>query len=87
MKFDPISRTLYTDQGQFLKVLHCPKQKRWQDLRQTGPEAHRSCSHCERTVFDTAELSDPQIVDLLHNDPDTCLKVSLDQPNVRIVAD
>jgi hypothetical protein len=83
MKFDPISRALYTDEGQFLKILHCPMRKRWQELNLTGPEAHRNCNHCERIVFDTAELSDLQIVELLHDDPDTCLKVSLDQSNIR----
>ena len=45
----------------------------------------RMCSGCEKTIHDTEHLSDDKIEHLLVKDPQACLKVGLNQDNVKIV--
>ena len=84
MQLDPKTRTLYTDSGQFLKVLGCPENKIWAEL-QSATNNSRACDTCLRNVYDTSTLSDDQIMMLIANDPDTCLAVSQTQGNCTVV--
>lgn len=85
MQFNPQTQTLFTDQGEVIKRLHCPYRKRWHQLRMLLGSPHRSCSTCERTVLDTAKLTEDEVVALVRSDPHTCLLVRADQDNVTIL--
>jgi hypothetical protein len=87
MKIELPTNKLYTDDGRFLKTIHCPKDMEWQDLEPQQQSTHRNCAHCECTVHDTTGMTDEDLVQLLEKDPQACLSISLAQRNCTIVPD
>ena len=85
MKFNPITRRLYTDGGEPIKHLNCPYRMAWDALVQTDEVAVRRCQKCERPITDTADMADEDVLTMVRTDPSACLKVSLDQANLRVV--
>ena len=85
MRFNPLTKRLYTDEGGFIKQLYCPYRMQWTDLAQTDEAAVRRCPKCERHIADTAGMTDETVLATLRADPSACLKVSLDQANLRVV--
>jgi len=83
MKFEPISRWLFTDDDSPIKQLQCPMNRSWARMAPAG--GARQCDTCNHLVHDTGPLSDDEVADLVAKQPEACLKVSLDQPNLRIV--
>jgi hypothetical protein len=81
MQFDPTTGDLFTDDGRFLKRLHCPEKMRWEQLSPGTSPAARSCHACEHLVHDTAMMTDQDLVALLQAKPNACLKVSSAQDN------
>jgi hypothetical protein len=84
MKYNPITQELYTDAGAFLKKLHCPLAKRWEQLDPTSDVQAKTCSTCSKPVYDTSLLMDSELQQMLQNVPETCLKVDLNQQNLAI---
>ena len=84
MRFNPETKVLSTDDGLLIKVLHCPLQKRWEQLHPATNSPHRSCSDCEREVLDTAFMSESKVLSALQLDPSACLRVTASQTNVEI---
>ncbi len=85
MIFNPVSRELFTDRREYIKTLHCPKRAEWETMRPVfDAEPIRSCKHCDHPVIDTEGMTDEQLRRMIQQDPATCLKVGLDQSNVRI---
>lgn len=84
MKLNPSNKELFTDSGTFLKRLHCPVRVMWKNMTENGSNT-KACSHCYKTIYDTELLKDAEIEHLLEKDPQACLKVSLNQDNVKIV--
>ena len=86
MKFDPLTKSLYTDAGEFIKTLGCPLARRWEQLAASDGGPHRRCDACERAVLDTAGFDDAELLVLVRADPETCLSVSARQGNVTLCA-
>jgi hypothetical protein len=84
MKYNPITQELFANDGTFLKKLHCPLSKQWEELHSTDLLKGKMCDQCKRVVYDTSFLSDEKLSDLLRNDAHTCLKVDLNQDNLTI---
>jgi hypothetical protein len=84
MKYNPITQELYTDAGAFLKKLHCPLAKRWEQLNPTSSAQPKTCSTCNKPVYDTSLLEDSELQNMLENAPKTCLKVDIEQSNLTI---
>lgn len=84
MKYNPITQELYTDAGNFLKQLHCPLAKRWEQLDPTSDVQAKTCSTCNKPVYDTSLFVDSELQDMLKNAPKTCLKLDLEQSNLTI---
>jgi hypothetical protein len=84
MKYNPITQELYTDAGVFLKKLHCPLAKRWEQLDPTSGVYAKTCSTCNKPVYDTSLLADSELQAMLQNAPETCLKVDFNQQNLII---
>jgi hypothetical protein len=84
MKFDPITKNLYTDAGKFIKKLRCPMAQRWEQLDARPDSPHRHCGECESSVLDTATLSDHDLLAAVRADPDACLSINAKQPNLTI---
>jgi hypothetical protein len=85
MKFNPITRRLYTDDLRFLKRLSCPSPPRWVTLTDENSEGDQTCSVCDRLIVDLSVHTDDSIAAVLAADPDTCVKVTLDHPNITAV--
>lgn len=85
MKFNPGTKELFTDSGELVKVLHCSRLMRWEQLTAEAGEPHRSCAHCERRVLDTAVMSEEDVVAAVRADPSTCLCVRAGQPNLKLL--
>ena len=84
MKLNPSNKELYTDSGTFLKRLHCPVSVMWKDMMENGSNT-RACSHCDKIIYDTEHLTDADLQELISNDPQACLKINLNQKNVKIM--
>jgi hypothetical protein len=85
MKFNPITRRLYTNQGIHIKTLHCPYSQRWDALRQVEGHKTRKCDLCAKDIVDTRGLADESVLTLVARDASACLKVDVSQDNIRVV--
>lgn len=85
MKLNPITRRLYTDEGVLIKQLHCPYRMAWDALVPTDAAAVRRCQKCERPITDTVGMADDDVLAIVRQDPSACLRVSLEQANLRVV--
>jgi hypothetical protein len=84
MKYNPITQQLYTDSGTFLKQLHCPLAKQWEQLDITSNAMSKTCEACNKAIYDTSILTDSELQSMLESSPNACLKVELGQPNMTI---
>lgn len=86
MKFNPITKILYTDDNKLIKKMHCPYLSlQWNDLSSIDSGMDRFCNICEINVVETKDYSDEVLFHLLQEDPTICLKVDWNQKNIRIV--
>lgn len=86
MLFDPITKTLYTDSGEKIKQLHCNVNQQWDDLTVIeGFTDTKHCDYCQQNIIDTAAMSDDFLLQLLQKNPETCLKISFNQPNLLLL--
>jgi hypothetical protein len=84
MKFDPIKKDVYTDDGEFIKQLNCPYKIRWDNL-ETSNKIFRRCMNCDQLIVDTALLTDVEILSLMRKNPNSCLKISINQDNIKLI--
>lgn len=88
MQFDPIKKTVFTDAGEFVKQMHCPYKMQWDQLElEVAGGAYRKCSKCDHLIVDTGVLTDEELLKMVRGNPDTCLKIDLNQPNLKIIID
>ena len=85
MKYNPITQKLFTDDNVLIKKLHCPYRVRWNELTSSESSGVRSCNICEKNITDTMLLTDQGVLRLTREDPGVCLKVDLNQENIRVV--
>jgi hypothetical protein len=84
MKFNPITKCLYTDNGEFIKKLNCPYKINWEDMEVIDLTI-RKCLNCDHMIVDTGTLKDEQLFEMVRQNPSTCLKIDLNQSNLKIV--
>ena len=75
-------KNIFSDNGNLLKVIDRPKNVSGSDLIQTSYNQFH-CDGCEKQVVATDYLSEPAIIQLLADAPDTCLKISRFDPLFR----
>ena len=85
MKFDPINKALYTDKGEFVKHMNCPYKMNWDNLQVTD-STFRKCANCDQLIFDTVFLSDDKLLNIVRQNADTCLKIDINQDNIKIIS-
>lgn len=85
MKFNPITKEVYTDKDQFVKKLNCPFKMKWDDLEQTN-STFRKCSNCESLIINTKYYTDNELLEIIKQKPNTCFKVDLNQHNVKLIS-
>ncbi len=86
MKFNPITKQLYTDKDEFIKSLHCPFRVRWKSLDLNNSYS-KKCSNCDSLIIDTKLFTDKEIYNMVKLNPDTCFKIDLNQNNLEIISD
>lgn len=84
MQFDPRTNELFTDDGTFVRRLHCPRQAEWDELQVVPRAGERHCVDCRRPVFDTATMTDAELIALMEWQPAACLAVSPKQQNCTV---
>jgi hypothetical protein len=85
MKFNPIKRILYTDNGEVIKKLNCPYKVSF-----SAPVPHTSlsgqtCDICNGTIVDTSTYADDDLLSIIRSNINVCFKIDPYQPNVKIV--
>jgi len=85
MKFNPITNELFSNEGNFIKQLHCPFKVEWDTLKVNSDNRNRSCSICDREIMDTQYLEDSEIISFIEDTPHACLKLNFNQENLEIV--
>jgi hypothetical protein len=86
MLFDPNTNTLFTNLGQEIKRLECPKTKCWDELEVVDDlDLKRMCRDCDKHVVDTRGLTDAQVHVLVQFDPTVCLHIDTEHGNVTLI--
>ena len=83
MRYNPIKQILYTDNGQKIKELNCPELVKWNELKPTN-DKNRMCNLCQKSIIDTENLTDIELLNLVKQDDNICFKVGLNQDNVAL---
>ena len=84
MKFNPNTKQLFTNEGVLIKRLHCPRGLKWSDMRRSD-SIQRACDFCERNIIDTQNLNDEAVLAIVLQDTSACLKLDLNDSNIRII--
>lgn len=85
MIFKFSTKVLLSDDGVFIKKLHCPYLIKWQEMDGINGLPDKACQVCHKTVRDTETMTDKEVVDLIARDSQTCLKVNPNQKNIKVV--
>ena len=85
MKFDPITKEIYTDKNEFVKRMNCPYKMNWDNLEDTN-STFRKCANCDHLIVDTEFITDDDLLSMVRHNPNTCLKIDLNQHNIKIVS-
>lgn len=85
MKFNPITNELFSNEGTFIKHLHCPFKVEWDTLRLNSDNGKRSCEICDREILETEDLADIEILSFMKDNPYACLKLNFNQENLEII--
>lgn len=85
MQFNPITKDVFTDKGQFIKRMDCPLKITWNALSPLDGNIQKmDCLQCKNFVIDTGNLTDGTLQAIINYEPKTCIKISLSQANVTI---
>lgn len=85
MKFDPLNKEIYTDKDEFVKTMNCPYKMSWANL-EAANSTLRKCANCDHLIVDTEVLTDDDLLKVVRQNPDTCLKIDLNQHNIKIIS-
>ena len=87
MKYDPINKHLYTDNGILIKRLHCPLKVKWNELKYNYiNNKNNLCKHCDKSIIDTSQLPDKKLYNMVKENPDLCLKIDLNNNNIKFIS-
>jgi len=87
MKYDPINKHLYTDNGILIKRLHCPLKIKWNELEYNSLDhKNKFCIHCDKSIIDTSQESDKKIYSMVQRNPNLCLKIDLNNKNMKYIS-
>ena len=76
MQYEGDTKGLYTDKGEFVKIMRCPKGVQWGTMPSGENDIKRNCIHCNKTVLNVEFLSDDEVVFVVNKNPETCLNIN-----------
>lgn len=85
MKFDPLTKDLFTDQGVFIKTMNCPYKMTWDNLIPIDSTV-RKCAICDHSILETKDFTDEELLKIVRQNPTTCLKIDLHQHNIKMAS-
>ena len=85
MKFNPITKNLFTDNNVLIKNINCPFYIRWSGLSPTKTDGVRCCDLCDNDITDTNGLTDEVVLEMVRLNAKVCFKVNLNQANITVV--
>ena len=65
--------------------MHCPYKISWDNLENTNSTS-RNCIICENKIIDTENIEDNELLNIVGQNPDICLKIDLNQNNLKIIS-
>ena len=86
MKLNLATKKLYTDTGILIKELFCPLKMKYSQLEKDSNK-NLHCSKCSKSIIDTAIMDDEGLKRIIAKNPDQCLKLDLNQTNLKIYRD
>ena len=75
MKYNPATKEIFTNEGQFIKKMNCPEKAEWETMEKGYNDLKRICKICNKSVIDTEFLSDDEMLFLVKKDANTCLRI------------
>lgn len=76
MKYIVENSMLYADDGEFIKHLDCPINKRWDNLAPLKNDyLRRHCNECHKDVINISMFTDDQVKAIVMVEPDVCFYV------------
>lgn len=69
------NKKIYSDKGDFLKTIGCPKKVSYSALIRNTAKNMRCC-RCNKNVIDTDKIDEEELVNILTKDKDTCLVIN-----------
>lgn len=85
MKFNPLTKDIYTDKDVFVKTMNCPYKMSWDNLETTNSPI-RKCANCNHSIVDTEDITDDELLKIVRQNHNTCLKIDLNQHNIKIIS-
>ena len=85
MRFNPITKEIFSDSGQFIKQLNCPLKKNYASLLKSNEGNKIICDTCNHEIIDSSKLDDKMLIELVKQNPGTCLKIDLNQDNIKLL--
>lgn len=86
MKINLGTGRLYTNSGQLLKKMDCPRDQRWQQMVLDGSTDVRLCSQCQQKVTDITFKSEEEVSGILLKNPLACLHLDLERSSIRVIS-
>ena len=86
MKINLASGSLYSDSGELIKKMVCPRDESWQRMVPDATEGVRRCSQCQRKVTDISFKSEAEVLKILKETPSACLHVDLKNSTIRVIS-
>lgn len=80
MQYNPITKTLWDDDGYLLKMVHCPRAVRPDQI------AGGLCHLCDHEVVQIDQLPEKDALRLFREQPDLCVSFRFDAPMIRIIS-
>jgi hypothetical protein len=77
------TQKLYTDDGRFIKKMHCPRSRELFKLISFDASGSINCSGCGKVIHDTTKMDEELVIRLMAVEPGACLMV--DQSNCTLV--
>ena len=77
MKYNNVTKELYTDNGILLKKMECPQIIDWDNLEKGKNDLEKFCNYCKKSVLNTDYLNDEEVLMVIRHDRDKCLKVNV----------
>ena len=76
MKYNTETKELFTDNGILLKKMQCPTEVDWEKMDPGKNDLEKICNQCNKSVLNTDTLSDEEVMFVLSENPDKCLKIN-----------